>query len=35
METKTCTKCGLEKPLTEFNFKNKKKNILQSMCKEC
>lgn len=24
-ETKTCTKCGLEKSLTEFNFKNKAK----------
>lgn len=35
METKTCTKCGLEKPLTEFNFKNKKLNKRQSMCKCC
>lgn len=34
-ETKTCTKCGKEKPLIEFNFKNKKKNERQSMCKEC
>lgn len=35
METKTCTRCGLEKPLTEFNFKNKVKGKRQAMCKEC
>ena len=35
METKICTKCGLEKPLTEFNFKNKAKGKLQAQCKEC
>lgn len=34
-ETKTCTKCGLEKPLTEFNFKNKAKGKRQAMCKKC
>ena len=34
-ETKICTRCGLEKPLTEFNFKNKKLNKRQAMCKEC
>lgn len=35
METKICTKCGEEKPLTEFNFKNKAKGKRQSQCKEC
>lgn len=35
METKICTKCGEEKPLTEFNFKNKAKQKRQSQCKEC
>ena len=35
METKTCTRCGQEKPLTEFNFKNKKLGKRQAMCKEC
>ncbi len=35
MNTKICTKCGEEKPLTEFNFKNKAKGKRQSQCKEC
>ena len=35
METKTCTKCGIEKPLTDFNFKNKALGKRQAMCKEC
>ena len=35
METKICTKCGEEKPLTEFNFKNKARGKRQSQCKEC
>lgn len=35
METKTCTKCGQEKPLTDFNFKNKALGRRQAMCKEC
>ena len=35
MNTKICTKCGEEKPLTEFNFKNKAKNKRQSQCKDC
>jgi ribosomal protein L40E len=30
MNTKICTKCGEEKPLTEFNFKNKAKGKRQS-----
>lgn len=35
METKICTKCGEEKSLTEFNFKNKARNKRQAQCKEC
>lgn len=35
METKICTKCGQEKPLTEFNFKNKSKGVYQSQCRSC
>ena len=35
MDTKICTKCGEEKPLTEFNFKNKARGKRQSQCKEC
>lgn len=35
MDTKICSKCGRELPLTEF-YKNKaKKDGLQHMCKEC
>jgi hypothetical protein len=32
---KTCSKCKTEKEESEFFFKNKKKNILHSCCKEC
>lgn len=32
---KTCIKCRLEKPLAEFAFKNKSKNIQHSSCKQC
>lgn len=35
MQTKICTRCGVEKPLTEFNFKNKEQGKYQSQCKEC
>lgn len=35
MECKICTKCGIEKELTEFNFKYKPKNILRSECRIC
>lgn len=34
-ETKFCTKCGDEKPITEFSFKNKKRGIRQTRCKTC
>lgn len=35
METKICTKCGIEKPIEEFSFRNKAANRRQSQCKEC
>lgn len=34
-ETKMCTKCGNNKPLSDFNFKNKAKGLYQSRCKLC
>lgn len=35
METKICNTCGEEKPLTEFNFRDKRKGIYSAQCKEC
>lgn len=35
MDTKICTKCGEEKPLTEFNFRNKSKGTYMPICKDC
>lgn len=35
METKICTKCKQEKPISEFNKNKYKKDGLQSECKEC
>ena len=35
METKVCTKCGMEKPITEFHWRDKAKGIKRSECKEC
>lgn len=32
---KKCAKCKADKNESEFSFKNKKKNILHSYCKEC
>lgn len=32
---KKCTKCKIEKPLTEFNKDNQKKDGLSCWCKEC
>jgi|SRR3989344_7183110 len=32
---KTCSRCKKEKPIEEFNFKIKAKNLHQSHCKEC
>lgn len=35
METKTCTKCGKELPIDQFNWRNKNKGTRRSDCKEC
>lgn len=35
MDTKTCSKCGKELPLSSFGVKNKARNTLQARCKEC
>ena len=35
LETKICTKCGIEKPITEFNWRSKKDGTRRSECKEC
>lgn len=35
MERKICTKCGEEKPLEEYAYKNKPKGIKKPHCKEC
>lgn len=35
MSTKTCKKCGKEKPLSEYYVNKKAKDGLQSYCKEC
>lgn len=35
MKTKICTKCGIEKPITEFHWRNKAQGTLRSECKEC
>lgn len=32
---KTCGMCKEEKPLTEFNIKNRERGWYQSVCKEC
>src|SRR5210317_2036855 len=35
MTTKVCTKCGVEKALTEFNKNSKAKDKLDYRCREC
>lgn len=35
METKICSKCGLEKPIEQFNFRDKVKGTRRADCKEC
>ena len=35
IETKICTKCGVEKPLTEFWKQKRSKDGFQNWCKEC
>ena len=34
-ETKVCSKCKKEKPLSEFGFSNTKSGIRQSQCRSC
>lgn len=35
MKTKICNICGKEKPITEFNFRDKRKGTYRAQCKEC
>lgn len=35
IETKVCTKCGVEKPLTEFGKNKNSKDGMQNWCKKC
>ena len=35
METKICSKCKTEKPISEFRFRNKSKGTYHSQCKDC
>lgn len=35
METKQCSICGLEKPLTDFAFRDKTKGTYRTNCRKC
>ena len=35
MESQICTKCNIEKPLSEFHFANKRLGERQSICRTC
>lgn len=35
MDTKVCSKCKEEKPLSEFHFRNKAKGKRNSCCRQC
>ena len=35
IETKVCTKCHKELPITDFNWRNKEKGTRRSECKYC
>jgi hypothetical protein len=35
METRTCTKCFVEKPIEDFGWKDRPRNRRHSVCKEC
>lgn len=35
METKICTKCGIEKSVEDFHWRNKSAGTRRSECKEC
>ena len=35
MDTKTCSKCHIEKPITEFNMRSRRTPRRRAHCKEC
>ena len=35
METKICSKCGLEKPIEAFAYRDKKRGTRRAECKQC
>ena len=35
MNTKICTKCGVEKPIEDFAFRDKAKGTRRAECKQC
>ena len=35
MKTKKCAKCGVTKPITEFNRHSRSKDGLQNWCRDC
>jgi hypothetical protein len=35
VETKICSKCGQEKPISAFNFRSKSQNLYKKRCKNC
>ena len=35
METKICSKCGIEKPIDAFAFRDKKRGTRRAECKQC
>lgn len=35
METKICSRCGLEKPIEDFAFRDKSKGTRRAECKKC
>jgi len=35
METKICSKCGIEKPIEDFAFRDKKRGTRRAECKQC
>ena len=35
MESKECTRCGVERPLSDYHYANKARDIKKSVCKDC
>jgi len=35
METKICSKCGIEKPIESYAYRDKEKGTRRAECKEC